>query len=143
MKAVATWQGGYRTLLEDGRGHAVTVDLPADEDGEDVGTSALELAVLSLAGCISTIFAVVAERRRLRYDALRIELEAIRPHGARTFTSVHGTCTVGTDAPPDEVGTALRLTVRTCPVGVLLDRAQVPVELHTVVVPAAAPSRVP
>jgi len=135
MHATATWQGGFATRLDDGRGHEVLVDLPEDEEGRDAGTSALELAVLSLAGCISTIFALVARKRRLRYEGLRVSLEAERPEGSPTITAVTGVAEVSTDASADDVETVLRLTVRTCPVGVLLERARIPVQVSLKVVP--------
>jgi putative redox protein len=139
MKAVGTWKGSYRTTLEDDRGHSVTVDLPRDEDGGDLGTSALELNVLSLAGCITTIFALVAKRRRLSFEQMRVELEANRPEGSPTVESVEGTFRIVTSAPHADVETALRLTLRTCPVGVIYGRAGIPVHVRPIVV---APERV-
>jgi putative redox protein len=133
MQAIGTWAGGYRTVLEDGRTHTVIVDLPRDEGGESAGTSALELAVLALAGCVTTIFALVARRRRLAFAGMSIALEAERPEGAPTITRVRGTFRLRTEAPPDEVESALRLTLRTCPVGVIFEKAGIPVEVATVV----------
>lgn len=134
MKATGTWKGGYRTQLRDDRGHDVTVDLPKDEGGGDLGTSALELSVLSLAGCISTIFTLVAERRRLRFEAMSVELDAARPQGSRTIASVEGTLHVVTTASAEDVATALNITLRTCPVGVLYEQAHVPVRVRPIVV---------
>ena len=134
MEARATWKGGYETRLEDDRGHRVVVDLPVHEGGGDVGTSALELTVLSLAGCISTIFTLIAEKRRLPFDALSIALTADRPTDSPTIERVCGTLTVETAAPKEEVEAALCLTMKTCPVGILLERAHVPVEVSAVVV---------
>jgi putative redox protein len=139
MKATGTWLGGYETRLEDGRGHTVTTDLDREEGGGDRGTSALELGVLALAGCITTIFALVAERRRLSFAAMRIELEALRPTGARTITSVEGSFFLATSAAVEDVETALAITLRTCPIGVIFDRAGIPVRVRTVVSPAAVP----
>jgi putative redox protein len=133
MRAIGTWAGGFRTILDDGRTHHVTVDLPREEGGESAGTSALELSVLALGGCISTIFALVARRRRLAFEALTVGLEAERPEGAPTITRVRGTLRVRTHSSPEEVATALRLTLRTCPVGVLFEKAGVPVEVVPIV----------
>lgn len=133
MQAIGTWAGRYRTVLEDGRTHSVIVDLPRDEGGESAGTSALELAVLSLAGCITTIFALVARRRRLGFVGMSIALEAERPEGAPTVTKVRGTFRLRTEASQDEVATALRLTLRTCPVGLIFEKAGIPVEVAPVV----------
>lgn len=135
MKAYASWKGRYESVLEDGRGHSVTVDLPTDEEGQNRGPSALELAVLSLAGCVSTIFALVAHRRRLRFEEMRVELEAVRPRGARTITSVEGIFHIATSVPEEEVVTALNLTMRTCPVGVLFEQAGIPVRVRPIVEP--------
>lgn len=140
MRAIAVWQGGHRTGLDDARGHAVTVDLPVDEGGEDAGTSALELSVLSLAGCISTIFALVAKRRRVRFDEMRVELDALRPEGSATITEVNGLFRILTAAPREDVETALAITLRTCPVGVLFERAHIPVRVDLEVVPPTAPA---
>jgi putative redox protein len=133
MRAIGTWAGGFRTILDDGRTHHVTIDLPREEGGESAGTSALELSVLALGGCISTIFALVARRRRLAFEALTVGLEAERPEGAPTITRVRGTLRVRTHSSPEEVATALRLTLRTCPVGVLFEKAGVPIEVVPIV----------
>lgn len=141
MKAVGTWQGGYRTVLEDSTGHRVTVDLPHDEGGGNAGPFALELSVLSLAGCIMTIFALVAKKRRLKFEGMSVELDAQRPEGAPTITSVEGILRISTSAPRADVETTLEITLRTCPVGVLYKRAHVPVrvrlEVHAPVALAA------
>ena len=129
MEAHGVWEGGFRTRLDDGRGHMVTVDLPPDEDGMDAGTSSLELMVLSLAGCITTIFGLVAQRRKLRFVDMRVALGAERPKGAPTIQRVAGTLEVRTEASSEEVETALRVTLRICPVGVLFEQAHVPVQV--------------
>jgi putative redox protein len=138
MQALGTWRGGYETLLEDDHAHSVVVDLPIDEGGRSAGPTSLDLTLLSLAGCISTIFALVARRRRLDYQGLSIALEADRPRGAPTITAVHGTLRLRTKASLVEVETALRLTERTCPVGVLFAQAGIPVEIRPIVVPPTA-----
>jgi len=135
MHATGEWTVGFQTRLEDGRGHIVTVDLPLDEHGRDLGPSALELNVMSLAGCISTIFALVAKARHLRFDALRVTLDAERPKGAPTISAVSGEVRVTTRAPAAEVETAVEFTLRTCPVGVIFERAQIPLRIRTVVLP--------
>ena len=138
MKVVGTWKGGYQTHLEDGRGHSVTVDLPTDEGGHDAGASALELSVLSLAGCITTIFAIVAKKRGLSFEAMTVGLDARRPAGSPTIASVAGTLHVVTSASAADVQTALDITLKTCPVGVLFERAKIPVQVHAIVTPPVA-----
>lgn len=130
MKAVGTWQGGFQTLLEGSSGHSVTVDLPHDEGGRDAGPFALELSVMALAGCITTIFALVAKKRRLSFDAMKVELKANRPEGSPTIASVDGVFHVVTAASREDAETALRIALRTCPVGVLYERAHIPVRVR-------------
>ena len=130
MEARGEWVSGHRTRLDDGRGHRVTVDLPEDEGGSDAGTSALELSVLALAGCITTIFGLVAAKRRLPFDGLRVGLTGLRTSGAPTLQAVRGTLEVRSTAPEEEIATVLRLTLKTCPVGVLFERAQIPVAVE-------------
>jgi len=134
MQARGEWKGGFETQLEDGRGHTVTVDAPVEDGGADRGTSAHELLLLSLTGCISPIFHIIAEKRKLAFEGLRISLEADRTRGVPTIQRVHGTVEVRTSAPAAEVATVLRLTVKSCPVGSLFDRAHVPVEVVAKVV---------
>lgn len=135
MDARGEWRVGHETHLEDGRGHAVTVDLPTDEGGNDAGTSALELTLLSLAGCISTIFTLIAEKRRLNFDGLTVTLKGDRPAGAPTVQRVHGQLELRTSASKEAAETVLRLTLKTCPVGVLFERARIPVDVTLVIVP--------
>ncbi len=48
-------------IVDDGRCHSVCLDLPPDL-GADMGPSALELCVMSYAGCFATIFALTAKK---------------------------------------------------------------------------------
>ena len=135
MEVHGTWNGGFETQLDDDRGHRVTIDLPVDEGGRDVGTSALELGMQSVAGCIITIFCLIAQRRQLSFTRLSLHLTVERSEGAPTVERVQGRLKVGTSASKDDVETALRLTLSTCPMGVLLTRADVPVEVTAEVLP--------
>ncbi len=135
MQALGTWKGGFETQLEDDRAHAVTVDLPIDEGGRSVGPTALDLSLLSLAGCISTTFALVARKRRLEFQGMSVALEAERPEGAATFSRVHGTLRLRTRANLADAETVLRLAVKICPVGVIFHRAGIPVEVRLLVAP--------
>ena len=134
MHVRGVWQRGFETTLDDGRGHSVTVDLPVDEGGTDHGTSALEMALESLAGCFVTILLLVARKRRVRIDGVSVELDGDRPRGSPTITRVHGTATIVSPADEDDVQAAVDITMRTCPVGVLFERAEIPIQVVAVVV---------
>jgi putative redox protein len=130
MRAHAVWKGRGRLELDDGRGHALVTDLPKDEGGDDAGTSPSELSVLALAGCVLTIFPLVARRRRLPFTSMEIDLVGHRGPRAPTVERVEGTLRLGSDAPFEDAETALRITERTCPVGVLFGRAGVPLDIR-------------
>jgi putative redox protein len=125
MKAVSVWAEGHKSVLDDGRGHSVVVDLPTDQNGTNAGPTALELCLMSLAGCTTTIFRMVAGKRNFVYKAFKVELEAEKPKGASTITSVKGKMEIVTDAEEKEAETVLKLTLKTCPVGVLFANAKI------------------
>ena len=121
MKAVSVWISGFRSAVDNGRAHSVVVDLPRDQGGEDLGPTALELALMSLAGCIGTIFAIVAGKRKLSYQSLRVELEGEK--GEKTIENIRGVLRIKTSASREEVETALKLTMEICPVGLIFEKA--------------------
>ena len=86
MKSKSVLVGGYQSVINNGRNHSVVTDLPNASEGEDIGATALELAVMSLAGCISTIFKKVADKMRLNVEGLEVETDAEK--GAETISKV-------------------------------------------------------
>lgn len=127
MRANAVWVEGYKSVVDNGRGHSVTLDLPTDQDGKDIGPTALELAIMALAGCATTIFKIVAAKRKLTYESLKIELNAEKPKNASALTEVNGHVEIATTGTEQEVQTALKLTFKTCPVGVIFEQAGIKV----------------
>ena len=107
--------------------------MTAGEGGHDKGTSGFELGLLSLAGCVNAVFALVAQRRKLVFTQMRSELVGERPRKAPTYTAVRGVFRIRTRAPKDEVETALALTVRICPIGALFEQAKIPVDVRAVI----------
>jgi uncharacterized OsmC-like protein len=66
---------------------------------------------MSLAGCITTIFAAIAKKRRLDFQGFLVELEAEVPAQAATIQGVGGRFTIATAADHDDVETALGPTM--------------------------------
>lgn len=112
--------GNSKVLLNDGRGHETVCDLPS---AEDIGPTALELSVMSFAGCIVTIFKIIAEKRRVKLDSLEVEVVADKPDGAKTIESVEFIAKVKSEANQKALEKVLDLTSLTCPVGVLWQKA--------------------
>ena len=123
MKATAVWLDGWQSILDDGHGHTTIVDLSLDDGGMNTGPTALELAVMALAGCITTIFKLIADKRRFNYKAFRVDLDAEKPEDAPTITDLKGKMELVTDGEEKEAQRILRLTVKTCPVGIIFHRA--------------------
>jgi putative redox protein len=123
MKVKAVWVEKRRSVLDNGRGHGTVVDLAAEKGGDNTGPSAVELAVMALAGCITTIFSGVAPRRHLPFTKMEVTLDADYPAGAPTVTSAKGTADIWSDQSESEVKTTFDITLRECPVGILFENA--------------------
>jgi len=129
MKANSILDAGYRSVVDNGRGHSLAVDLPKEEGGNNTGPTALELAAMSLAGCITTIFKMIALKRHLEFSSLRVELDCEKANDATTISKVTGTAEIATRASETEAQTILNLTLKTCSVGAFFKEAGIPVYL--------------
>ncbi|MEM1539474.1 MAG: OsmC family protein [Candidatus Bathyarchaeia archaeon] len=119
----------FRIAVDNGRFHSVCVDLPP-ELGTDKGPTALELCVMSYAGCFATIFALMAKKTRVVLKDLEVELEAIKSDEVGTVTEASFNITVKTDASEEMVQRLFKLTVENCPVGKLFERANVKISYN-------------
>jgi uncharacterized OsmC-like protein len=113
-----------RIAVDDGRAHSVCLDLPP-ELGTDRGPTALELGVMSYAGCIATIFALMAKKMRVPLKDLQVKMEAVKPDDAGTITEASFDIIVKADAPEDRIQRIFELTMENCPVGKLFEKAGV------------------
>ena len=137
MQAFATWKGRREFLLEDGHAHSVTVDLSLAEGGRSAGPQPLELSLLALAGSIASAFETVAERRRLVCYGLTLALEADPPHGSASIPQVRGTLRVRTRADLGEVTSVLQTALKANTVGMIFERAGIPVHVVPIVMATA------
>jgi len=113
-----------KIAVDDGRAHSVCLDLPP-ELGTDMGPTALELGVMSFAGCFATIFALTAKKMRVPLKDLEVKMEAVKSDEAGTITEANLTITVKAEAPEDRIQRIHKLTIENCPVGVLFEKAGV------------------
>ena len=125
LYANAKLVNGFRIDVDDGRAHALCLDLDRDEGGMDMGPSALELALMSFAGCYATIFALTASKMRMKLKNLEIEAEGVKSEEAGTITEAKFDITVKADAPEDRIQRCHNLTVKDCPVGKIFEKAGV------------------
>jgi len=125
LNANAKLVKNYRIDVDDGRAHAICLDLEQDSGGTNMGPSALELALMSYAGCYATIFMLAANKMRATIKQLEIKAEAVKSEQAGTITETKFDIMTRTDLPEDRVRRLHTLTVKGCPVGKLFEKAGV------------------
>jgi len=113
-----------RIDVDNGRAHSVCLDLPP-KLGTDMGPTALELCVMSYAGCFATIFALTADKMLIPLKDLEVKLDAVKSDEAGTITEADFEILVKTDAPEDRVRQIFKSTLENCPVGKLFEKAVV------------------
>lgn len=125
LNANAKLVKNYRIDVDDGRAHAICLDLEEDSDGTNMGPSALELALMSFAGCYAAIFMLTANKMRATIKDLEIKAEAVKSEQAGTITETKFDITIKTDLREDRVHRLHELTVKGCPVGKIFEKAGV------------------
>lgn len=125
LNANAKLVKNFRIDVDDGRSHAVCLDLEQEDGGTDLGPSALELALMSFAGCYATIFMLTARKMRTAVKDLEIKAQAIKSEEAGTITEAELDITVDLDIPEDRLHRLHELTVKGCPVGKIFEKAGV------------------
>jgi len=129
MNATAKLVEGFQIVLDDGYSHAIVVDLPPDL-GTGMGPTSLEVCVMSHAGCYVTIFALTAKKMRLPLKGLTVEVEAVKTDEAGTITEETFDIEIKADAPEDRIKRLHELTVKNCPVDILLQKAGVKINYN-------------
>jgi uncharacterized OsmC-like protein len=90
-----------------------------------MGPTALELGVMSYAGCFATIFALTAKKMRVTLKDLEVKLDAVKSEEAGTITEANFDILVKADVSEDRIQRIFKLTLENCPVGVLFEKAGV------------------
>jgi putative redox protein len=125
--------GSFQSIADNGGHHGMVLDLPEAKEGTDLGPTALELTVMSLAGCISTIWAVVAKNSKVSYNSIVVDIDAEKPDDAPTITSAKATVTVNADDEQNKLERCLQKTMKACPVGQLFEKAGIEIETELIV----------
>ena len=129
MNATAKLVEGFQIVLNDGYSHAIVVDLPPDL-GAGMGPTSLEVCVMSHAGCYVTIAALTAKKMRIPLKGLTVKVEAVKTDEAGTITEETFDIEIEADAPADRIQRLHEVTVKTCPVDILLHKAGVKVQYN-------------
>jgi len=120
---------GFQIALYDGASHRVVVDLPP-ELGTGLGPTALELCVMSHAGCYATICVYTARKMRIPLKELTVKVEAVETDEAGTITKENFDIHIKADVSTDRIQRLHELTVKNCPVDILLQKAGVKIKYN-------------
>ena len=123
MKVTSKWVEGKASLITNDRNHSAVVDLPKDLNGTDISYTALEMTLMSLGGCISTICAVIAEKKKISFDALKVDIDAEKDK--QTICSVNITANITTSGSEEDAKKVFEGSLKACPVGILFEKAGV------------------
>ncbi|MDH5670323.1 MAG: OsmC family protein [Nitrospira sp.] len=87
VRLTATYQGGTRYDITNGKHHVVT-DQPVDDGGNDAGMSPVELFIGSVASCVAYFVGQFCARHHIPQDGLAVHADwemAERPHRVGTI----------------------------------------------------------
>ncbi len=125
MKSTSLWTRQFQSVVDNGRNHSLVIDLPEPKGGSNSGPTALEMCVMSFSGCVGTIFAMVAQKMRITFEHMEVEVNAEQKNEAPTITDIHFIMNIKTNETKDKIEKCLEHTMNTCPVGVLFKQAGV------------------
>ena len=118
MKATTTRAGTFRQTVKI-REHALTVDEPADQGGEDTGPSPQELLAASLASCTAITMEMYAQRKG--WDVGEVEVCCDYTPAERGCPTRFNLVMRFPDSLSDEMVERLRVIAAKCPVHRTLD----------------------
>jgi len=113
-------------VLDNGRAHAIVSD-QASETSPGLGATPLELCVMSHAGCYATICASTAIKMRLPLNGCDVKVEAVKSDETGTISEETIDIMLTIDAPMDRIERLHEVTLKSCPVGILFEKAGVKV----------------
>ncbi len=133
MKAVSKWIKGKQSVITNERGHSAVTDLPKAKNGKDSSYTALEMTLMSLASCITTIYSVISENKNSELYDMEVEIEA--EQDKETINSVNMIVDILTSSSREQATRIFEQTLQACPVGILFKRAGIDIDyslqIHT------------
>ncbi len=120
---------GFQIALDDNEAHSYIVDLAPDL-GTGLGSSSLELCLMSHAGCYATICLLTAKKMHLELKGLKVKVEALKSDETGTIAEETFDIQIKTNAPQDRVERMHKLTLENCPVGILFEKAGVKISYN-------------
>lgn len=128
MKSTAKWQNNYYSIVDNGRGHEVAMDLPKAKNGDDKAATAFEYTLMALSGCVTTIFAMIAANSNVKIDSMVAECMAETNEAGTEYVKVVIENKVSSEADLEMLERLMTKTIAACPVGNLFKLANIPLE---------------
>ncbi len=128
LKSVSVLGTKYSNKVDNRRGHEIVSDLGPEFQGDNSGATPLELVVMAVSSCTTTIFTLMAEKMKIDVEGLEAYVEADKPEPMGSITAVRTRVKVKSSAPEADLQRVLDLVGKNCPVGVILSRAGIPHE---------------
>lgn len=70
----ADWKGGMRFDAQ-AQNHTIIIDQPSGMGGNDAGANPMEYLLVTLAGCLGTVAAIIANQERINLRGFSVHLE--------------------------------------------------------------------
>ena len=115
---------GYELILDNGRSQCTISDQPS-ETSTGLGPTPFELCLMSHAGCYATICVMTADKMRLPLKGCDVKIDAVKSPETGTVSEETFDIALKLDAPEDRVQRLHEVTLKTCPVGILFEKAGV------------------
>ena len=116
LRATAEWIRDSQLRIHNHRGHQIICDLPTDQGGDNTGPTALELVIMSLAGCAVSIFTDVCKQSKIELKTLKASVDAQKQPGTSNLVAVNLKVEVSAEARKQLLEAAWRRTEANCPV---------------------------
>jgi uncharacterized OsmC-like protein len=133
-KATAKWINNVRSVVDNSRTHSVVCDLSTAAGGADSGPTAVELAIMALADCATTIFADVCKNSKIELVKVESVAEAEKPPDSPKLISATVRTTVTAKARKELLEAAWRRTEANCPV-LSIFKEPIPLKIEFEVIP--------
>lgn len=127
MEITSKWIEGNKFEVNNGRHPAVTLDTPAKFGGKDSAPSALELAIMALAGCLGTTYKMTAQHMHLEVTALEVKANFTK-RDDMYLNDVSLIVYATSKSDEQKLLKCLELAEKNCPVDVLFHQTKIPIK---------------
>jgi uncharacterized OsmC-like protein len=134
IKATAKLIENVRTIADNSRTHSIVLDLGKAKGGDDTGPTALELALMALADCATTICADVAKNSKITLTKAEAIAEAEKSPDSPRLTGVNLKVSVSGKTRKKLLEALWRRTEANCPV-VYIFKESMPINVQLEVTP--------